>query len=180
MVSILVLALLAQTPAVTAKEKSDLEQTAQEAGLNSVLASKMTGEQLHDVLRHHDKNDPPAVATVAVAGFFISVIVCILGVLYAVYRIYRQRSETLRLMVEKGVPIPPELLIPPARPTNDLRRGLLLIGFGLGLGVFLFAVADKPGMWTLGLVPLLLGAGYVIAARVAKEPAPPSRPIVAS
>src|SRR4051812_13790478 len=110
MVSILVLALLAQAPDLTAQEKSKLEQTAEHAGLNSVLASKMTGEQIHDVLRHQEKNDPPAVAIVAVGGFFVTVVISVLGVLYAIYRVYRQRSETLRLMVEKGVPIPPELI----------------------------------------------------------------------
>jgi hypothetical protein len=161
---ILLLAILA-TPALA---QTDAEE-AQKAGLSDAAIAKLTPEQLHDVLRHQDNREPPIVATIAVIGFFSASTLSVLGILFAVYRIYRQRSETLRAMVEKGVQIPPELIAPRPRPGADVRRGLVLSGFGLGLGVFLFAVYDVHGLWTLGLVPLLMGVGYLVAARLTKS-----------
>lgn len=43
---------------------------------------------------------------------------------------------------------------------SDLRQGLLLIFFGLGLG----ASEEAHGLWTLALVPLFVGVGYVVAS----------------
>jgi hypothetical protein len=148
------------------------------AGLNDAAIAKLSGEQIHDILTQH-QGDPPAVAIVAVVGFFATTALMIIAVAWAVYRVYRQRSETLRLMVEKGVQIPPELIAPKPKPGQDLRRGLTLSLFGLGLGIFLLATAKEQGLWTLGLVPMFVGVGYLIAHRVIKPDAP-AAPVAAS
>jgi hypothetical protein len=154
----------AQTP----EERHDLQAAVSDSDLTNAAVAKMSGDQIHDVLRHHGDKEPPVVATVAVVATFSTMLLVCLAVLFTIYRIYRQRSETLRLMVEKGVPIPPELLSPKPRPEADLRRGLVLCGLGLGLGIFLFAVAEH-GMWTLGLMPLLVGAGYLLTSRLTRN-----------
>jgi hypothetical protein len=77
-----------------------------------------------------------------------------------------QRHQTLRAMVEKGMQIPPELLGQgqrPPSPRRDLRRGILLICFGLGIALFLI-VADGEEGAGLGLIPILVGIGYLIVA----------------
>ena len=170
-------AALAQGP--NAEEKKQLEDSVAEAGLNDAAIAKLSGEQIHDILRHGKKQEPPAVAVIAVIGFFSTTIFGLAAVLFAVHRIYRQRAETLRLMVEKGVAIPPELISPPPRPASDLRRGLVLLMFGLGLSICLLATSEVRGMWTLGLVPLLVGAGYLIVFRVTRAAggSAPSQPV---
>jgi hypothetical protein len=45
-------------------------------------------------------------------------------------------------MVDKGMEIPPDLLVPPHRPASDLRRGLVLVGGGIGLLVLLITFPD--------------------------------------
>src|SRR5581483_7343345 len=85
----------AQTP----EERRDLEQKVAEAGLTDAAIAKMSGDQIHDVLRHQGGGEPPVVATVAVIGTFSTMLLTALAVLFTIYRIYRQRSETLRLMV---------------------------------------------------------------------------------
>ena len=163
---------VAQTPPpaaeITAEQRVALEREVREAGLSDAAVTKLSGDQIHDILR--DQPDPPAIVTIAVLGFFLTMMVAIVGTIFALQQIYRQRAETLRLMVERGVTIPPELIAPAPRPASDLRRGLVLVAFGLGLGIFVFAVSDVRGMWTMGLVPLLVGAGYLIAFRATKEP----------
>lgn len=153
---------------VPKEDKAALAREAESAGLSDAMVAKLSGDQLHDLLHQRNKDqNVPAVASIAVVGFFLACMFGVAAVLFTIYRTYRQRHETLRAMVDKGVPIPPELIAPARRPANDLRRGLLLVTGGVGLGVFLFAVAQPGGMWTLGLVPLLVGVGYLISWKLA-------------
>jgi hypothetical protein len=79
-----------------------------------------------------------------------------------------QRHQTLRAMVEKGMQIPPELLGQakrPPSPASDRRRGILLICAGIGIIGFLVLAGGKDGA-SLGLIPILIGIGYLIVARL--------------
>ncbi|MBL8523009.1 MAG: hypothetical protein JNN20_04915 [Betaproteobacteria bacterium] len=67
--------------------------------------------------------------------------------------------ETAIRLAEKGQPVPSELFIGAEEPTSDLRRGVVLVALGLGLGVFM-AQIDKP--WSVGLIPLFMGVGYIL------------------
>ena len=83
-------------------------------------------------------------------------------------------------MVEKGQPVPAALLNPPPalRQRSDLRRGVVLTMIGLGLMVFFGAVNDwEGGAWTLGLIPFLIGAGYLLVWKLdTKKDNPPPLP----
>jgi hypothetical protein len=78
----------------------------------------------------------------------------------------RMQHKTIRMLVEKGQPVPAELLAPPTpavRQRSDMRRGVVLSMIGLGVMVWLGAVNDwEGGAWSLGLIPFLIGAGYLI------------------
>jgi hypothetical protein len=44
-----------------------------------------------------------------------------------------------------------------------MRRGVVLVMIGIGLMCFFAAVNDwEGGAWTLGLIPFLIGAGYLV------------------
>jgi hypothetical protein len=90
-------------------------------------------------------------------------------VVFGRYRRAQIMHQTLRVMVEKGAAIPPELLVPPKPPANDFRRGVLLISLGVGL-IGLLPMHSSKGIWALGFVPLLLGVGYLVAARLGTKP----------
>ncbi len=93
-------------------------------------------------------------------------------VFYARNRMAHLRHETIRLALEKGQPLPPALLESPRRgpdPTRDLRWGLMLLGLGLGLGLFLFTLPDAREASGVGLIPALLGAGYLVSWRIASR-----------
>lgn len=82
---------------------------------------------------------------------------------------YRNRSrlqETLREAVGKGMELTPEVLETLTRyavpKTNDFRRGVLLIAFGVAVALFGLVIDRHVEEVTgLSLFPLLLGCGYL-------------------
>jgi hypothetical protein len=102
-----------------------------------------------------------------------SVPIVIVGLLlYFRHRKNIMLHETLRTMVEKGVPIPPEMFQKTERgfmdhdrsgrkhPRNDLRTGLMLTGMGIGIVLFI----GKPGC-----IILSLGVAFLVIALLEKK-----------
>jgi Domain of unknown function (DUF6249) len=86
----------------------------------------------------------------------------------------RSLQRTVRMMVEKGQPVPPELFASPAgapiRPWYDLRRGIILLAVGVAFVIFFGLTAGwEEGVWALGLIPGLIGFGYIIVWRLANR-----------
>lgn len=81
-----------------------------------------------------------------------------------------QLHQTLRLMIEKGTDIPPELFAPPIAAHSDLRRGLMLVGAGLSLLILIGMVEGfSSGSWAVGLIPAFIGAAYLIVWRYSQR-----------
>jgi hypothetical protein len=102
-------------------------------------------------------------------------------IMYFSFSRQRALQKTVRMMVEKGQPVPEALLAPPPpaqRQRSDLRRGVILTMIGVGLMVFLAAANDwEGGSWTLGLIPFLIGAGYLLVWKLdTKKDNPPPVP----
>lgn len=95
----------------------------------------------------------------------------------------RMRQRTIRMMVEKGQPVPAELLEPATRGVrqrSDARRGVIWTMVGLGLMIWLGAINDwEGGVWSFGLIPFLIGLGYLMVWKLEGKksvPPPPPRP----
>ena len=87
------------------------------------------------------------------------------AILYFANSRNRNLHKTVRMMVEKGQPVPEALLNPPpiVRQRSDLRRGVVLCVVGAGLMVFFGAVNDwEGGVWSLGFIPFIIGLGYLL------------------
>jgi len=101
-------------------------------------------------------------------------------IMYFSFSRSRSLQKTVRMMVEKGQPVPEALLNPPPaqRQRSDLRRGIVLTMIGIGLMAFFGAVNDwEGGSWTLGLIPFLIGVGYLLVWKLdTKKDNPPPVP----
>lgn len=131
------------------------------------VRAQLTGDQIENIIRadqdNHDRSGPTDMTEILVPGFFFATIIGIVVVLQlSRFRRERQLHETLRAMIEKGVEIPPALIVPDKPKPNDRRRGIVLVTLGAGLVAFL-GVAEDDGSWAFGLVPLCLGLGYLLA-----------------
>jgi hypothetical protein len=92
----------------------------------------------------------------------------VLMVFHYRYKQARARYQTLLQLADKGVPLSPELLLEPASTFDERRRGLVLVGGGLGLIALCLSMSGlvDEGMgiarlWGIGLLPLMIGLGYL-------------------
>jgi hypothetical protein len=115
------------------------------------------------------RDDIPAIVVPIVAITLLTVFgapVLIVGlIMYFSFSRQRALHRTVRMMVEKGQPVPEALLNPPPaqRQRSDLRRGIVLTMIGIGLIAFFGAASEwEGGAWTLGLIPFLIGVGYLL------------------
>jgi len=103
----------------------------------------------------------PIISVVMVFGMPVAIVALFVALRH---RRNRMMHETLRAMIEKGVPIPPELLAGGGAArvgvsngagygNRDLRWGLVLIALGVGVGL----MAGK-----LGLIPFFIGVALLI------------------
>jgi hypothetical protein len=124
----------------------------------------------------------PIVAIVFLSIFGAPVaIVVVIGIFSMIAT--RTRQRTIRMMLEKGQPVPAELLVPATRGIrrrSDARRGVVWTMVGLGLMIWLAAVNDwEGGAWSFGLIPFLIGLGYLIVWKLENKkdiPPPPPAP----
>ena len=75
----------------------------------------------------------------------------------------RLRHELLRVALEKGQPLPAELLDEPQarRHRDDRRSGLIALAVGVALYFFLGALATEPGVKWVALVPGAVGVALL-------------------
>jgi hypothetical protein len=133
-----------------------------------------------DAVRHD--SDVPWIAIPIVTIVFLTIfgtpILIVAVILYFSFSKTRALHRTVRMMVEKGQPVPEALLNPPPaqRQRSDMRRGVVLAMVGLGLMLFFAAVNDwEGGAWSIGLIPFLIGAGYLLVWKLEgkKDNVPP-------
>jgi hypothetical protein len=124
----------------------------------------------------------PLVGIVFLSIFGAPVLIVVMIGLFALL-VSRSRQRTIRMLVEKGQPVPVELLAPATRAgrqRSDVRRGVVWTMVGIGLIVWLGAVNDwEGGAWSFGLIPFLIGLGYLIIWKLENKkdiPPPPPAP----
>ena len=87
------------------------------------------------------------------------------------YRARREMQETLRVALDKGQDLTPEIIDrlghPKAAPDKDLRLGVLWLAVAAGLVLIGFAVPDHSGDALRGLLagaafPFAIGVAYMI------------------
>jgi len=155
---------------------------------------KKLGHKHGIIIDGDDKDEDPdlqqmrnLVAIPIVAIVFLSIfgapvaIVVVIGIFSMIAT--RTRQRTIRMMLEKGQPVPAELLVPATRGLrrrSDARRGVVWTMVGLGLMIWLAAVNDwEGGAWSFGLIPFLIGLGYLIVWKLENKkdiPPPPPAP----
>ncbi|MBI3880566.1 MAG: hypothetical protein HY301_10960 [Verrucomicrobia bacterium] len=142
-------------------------------GLPKEAFDRLSSQQIVELTKSRNTESRAEDVIVPLAGIAVPIVmfVAFVGVVAIVvsHRLKKAKllHETIRAMIDKGQPIPPEFLQPPTpkrRPKSDLRRGLVMAGIGIGLIVWL--AMDGGNKWALGLIPLLMGAAFLVTWKV--------------
>ena len=175
------------TPAPTASvSSSDLAERIHQKlekkfrGQHGVIINEGEHNEDADLRKMREFGAIPIVAIVFLSIFGAPVLIVIMIGIFALL-ISRSRQRTIRMLVEKGQPVPAELLAPATRAVrqrSDVRRGVVWAMIGLGAMIFFGAINDwEGGIWSLGLIPFLIGLGYLIVWKLeGKKDVPPPPP----
>jgi hypothetical protein len=111
--------------------------------------------------------------TIVPVALFLAIAATFVARYFFTLRARQETHKTVRLALERGEALTPELLDrlgePPAPKRNDLRRGTVMVCIGLGLAAFGLVLGEPDAirpMIAIGLVPLLLGLAHLILWRV--------------
>jgi hypothetical protein len=122
------------------------------------------------------------IVAITMLTIFGAPVLIVAFIMYFGFSKSRMQHRTIRMLAEKGQPIPSALLAPPApavRQRSDLRRGIVLVMVGIGLMVCFGAWNDwEGGAWAIGVIPFVIGLGYLMvwkldAGRKNEIPPPP-------
>jgi hypothetical protein len=93
----------------------------------------------------------------------------------------QKMAETLRAAIERGQPLPPEMINvltadvkPPSSPQKDLRRGVILVAVALGLvALGLVLGIDEPDatypLIGSAAIPGFIGLALIVISRWGKD-----------
>ena len=94
-----------------------------------------------------------------------------------VWKFQERKHRTIVDLLEKGLPVPRELLRSPRREGSALMRALTLVGVGVGTSAFLGAMFGlEHGLWASGLIPLAIGVAQLIALKIEPQVREPDEP----
>ena len=123
------------------------------------------------------------IVVVTMLTIFGAPVLIVAFIMYFGFSKSRMQHRTIRMLAEKGQPIPPALLATPApavRQRSDLRRGIVLVMVGIGLMVCFGAWNDwEGGDWAIGVIPFVIGLGYLMVWKLdtgKKNEIPPPPP----
>lgn len=106
------------------------------------------------------------IVAITMLTIFGAPVLIVAFIMYFGFSKSRMQHRTVRMLAEKGQPIPPELLAPPTpalRQRNDMRRGIVLVMVGLGVMLTFGAWSGwEGGAWALGVIPFVIGLGYLL------------------
>ncbi|MDQ3120054.1 MAG: DUF6249 domain-containing protein [Verrucomicrobiota bacterium] len=121
--------------------------------------------------RHDFDVDDGALMAIPIVGIIFTTLfgapVLVVGlIMFFSYWKARSLHKTVREMVAKGQEVPAALFAGPppvVRARSDMRRGVVLVMVGVGMMIFFGAMDDwDGGAWALGVIPFLIGAGYLL------------------
>jgi len=111
---------------------------------------------------------------IAISMPFIMVIAIVVIPAWLKSKERREMQATLRAAIEKGQPVPPEMIEAMTKnvkiaPTalSDIRTGVIWIAVGLGIGLLGFMIGFREAeafhpLLGIGGIPVIIGVAYVV------------------
>ncbi len=177
-ISLLLMALSFTIFADTKPEQDSLRKQQNQLntlGLSDKAIEKLSADQIvkiyssqqrHRFLLGSSSNETKQVAVPVV--MFISIAAVISLALFLRYKKSQSLHNIIYKSLETGTNIPLELLAKTesGKRISDFKKGIILTAGGLGLILVLY-IENK--MWSVGLIPLFVGIGFLIVDKLDKK-----------
>jgi hypothetical protein len=174
----------AETPMNAGDSALQIIKDAKSGVVSDVMAQKLSAEQIVELVKYlQDKRTEerlaetqkgkfqlPGESVLVPIVFFGTVIIIVFIPLFLGYRNKKRQHAMVEKMVENGMTVPAFIFNPPKRRMSDVRRGVILIASGLGIVAGLLLMHN--GAWGLGVIPLIIGGGYLAVGKLEKQPSP--------
>jgi hypothetical protein len=121
-------------------------------------------------------------AITIVSIVFMTSAIIVATVFLFIHKARELRHATIRLALEKGQPLPPDLLDGgrqdgrPRSPSSDLNSGVKAFFIGIGLSLFFYFFHQR--LWPVGLIPMFVGIGHLAAHALTGRSTPSPPPAV--
>jgi hypothetical protein len=114
-------------------------------------------------------------------SLFAMIAVIVVGPRYLKSQERQKMADTLRAAIEKGQPLPPEVVEalatdvkPKPSPQRDLRIGLVWVGVAVGLAAMGIAIGFDDPDWTYPVIgvacfPGFIGLAFIAMALIARD-----------
>jgi hypothetical protein len=136
---------------------------------------KLTKQQYEELIRVKTEKESPINKNKSISNDgnnevnrttpFVFIIILVLIIAITKHRRQSKMQELHMKYIESGKEIPDEMnKIFREYRNGPLKRAIILITVGLGMMLCLFIIvpSDEPNIWTIGLIPLFVGLGFLI------------------
>jgi len=107
-----------------------------------------------------------------IIGLIISIMIFIILLISIPFYFNVQKTKSFHRMikgfVEKGQEIPNELILSVPQAKSDLRRSVILISTGIAISLVLILISSHGRIWSIGIIPIVIGIGYLVSSRLDK------------
>jgi hypothetical protein len=149
--------------------------------LSSVVVNKLDNKDIVEIIEYREKlvqekemakmHSPNLTSESTATIWSILIGIFILSLFVIPYYFNFKKAKTRQLiitkLIEKDIAIPKELLAKPKKTRrSDLHNGIVYIAFGLSLCIVIFILRIHSNFWTIGLIPMFIGIGYVISFKL--------------
>jgi hypothetical protein len=154
--------------------------------LSSEVVKKLNNKDIVEIIKYREKlaqekemarskmNLPNLTSESTATIWSILIVIFILSLFAIPYyfnlKKVKARQQIITKLIEKDRDIPKELLAKPQKTRrSDLHKGIVLIAFGLSISVVIFFLRIQGNFWTIGLIPVFIGIGYLISFKLSQS-----------
>jgi len=166
------------------KFQSDSVKT--DLNLSSEVVKKLDSKDIVEIIKYREKlaqekemakakmNLPNLTSEFTATIWSILIVIFILSLFAIPYyfnlKKAKARQQIITKLIEKDLDIPKELLAKPQKiRRSELHKGIVLITFGVSLCIVIFILKIHSNFWTIGLIPMFIGIGYVISFKLGQS-----------
>jgi len=109
-----------------------------------------------------------AIIITLVISLMILIVLLISIPFYFNYRKTRSFHRMINTFIENNMEIPGSIITNSYHTKSDLQKSIILISTGLGISLVFILLEIGGRIWSIGLIPVVIGIGYFVSSRLEK------------